>query len=97
MNDFEQCLKQLNSTLPKFILGQFPVVRKLTINGGAIRPTGLLFLLGLLLWIISNCFKIDFFYTHYFSFTNFYKLFSSARKRFSGMVPLGIYVLINVL
>ena len=26
-----------------FIFGQFPVARKLIINGGAIRPTGLLF------------------------------------------------------
>ena len=31
------------STLPNFIFGPFPVAKKLIINGGAIRPTGLWF------------------------------------------------------
>ena len=35
----------MNAESSSFIFGQFPVARKLIINGGAIRPTGLLFLL----------------------------------------------------
>ena len=45
MNDFEQCF-ETTLTLPNFIFGQFPVARKLIINGGAIRSTGLLFFLN---------------------------------------------------
>ena len=35
------CVRK-NAELSSFIFGQFPVARKLIINGGAIRPTGLL-------------------------------------------------------
>ena len=33
---------ETTSTLPNYIFGEFPVARNLIINGGAIRPTGLL-------------------------------------------------------
>ena len=33
---------ELTSTLPNFTFGKFSVVRKPIVNGGAIRPTGLL-------------------------------------------------------
>ena len=46
MNDFEQCL-------PNFIFGQFPGARKLIINGGAIRPTGLLLMLWRTFYVMA--------------------------------------------
>ena len=54
---------EVTSTLPNFIFGQFPVARKLIINGGTIRPIGLLLYWGYntscvvsLLTIISKTF-----------------------------------------
>ena len=48
-SDIEQCLDRI-STIPNLIFGEFSVTSKLILIGGAIRLTGLLFVLSVLSW-----------------------------------------------
>ena len=62
MSDFEQCLNRLE-------LGKFSVSRKPIINGGAIRPVGLLFQVG----IHSSLFHLSYNVTNVMK-TSYYKI-----------------------
>ena len=60
-----------------FIFGQFPVARKLIINGGAIRPTGLLFQFSVARKLILNgaAIRPTGFLFHATSISNIFRIF----------------------